>query len=139
MLGVIVMSKAKEKHAERLHALSLLGKDLTRRSRSHCELCAASGVKLAPYEVSPIQDVPDIEHTIFICEICDKQLTTKKSLDVDHWRCLNGSVWSEVPVVQVAAVRMLKRLAYSAEWSADLYDQLYLEPDVLAWIEDDTK
>ncbi|OUS23719.1 phnA protein [Gammaproteobacteria bacterium 45_16_T64] len=133
------MSKAKEKHAERLRALSLLGKDLTRRCRSHCELCSASGVKLAPFEVAPIQDIPDTEHAIFICDVCVEQLKTTKYIDVDHWRCLNTSVWSEIPVVQVAAVRMLKRLADKTEWSADLYDQLYLEPDVLEWIENDAE
>ncbi len=129
------MSKAREKHAARLEALSLLGKDLTRRSRSHCELCDAHGIKLAPYELKPAQDTPDLERTIFACEVCAGQLNKPKTLSPDHWRCLNTSVWSEVPPVQIVAVRVLKYLAENVEWAADLYDQLYIAPEIAEQIE----
>jgi len=128
------MSKAREKHAQRLEALSLLGKDLTRRSSAHCELCGASGVKLAPYEVEPVQDSPDTDHTVFTCQVCSEQLQKPKHLSVDHWRCLNTSVWSEVAPVQVVAVRMLEHLAEKVEWAADLHEQLYLEPEIEEWV-----
>lgn len=131
------MSKAREKHAERLEALSLLGKDLTRRSHSHCELCGASGVKLAPYEVKPVQVAPDIEHTVFTCETCSGQLNKPQTLTPDHWRCLNTAVWSEVAPVQVIAIRVLKHLAESIEWAADLYEQLYIEPEIAERVEQD--
>lgn len=124
------MSKAKEKHAQRLEALSLLGKDLTRRSRAHCELCDAHGIKLAPYEVKPAQEAPDIEHTVFACEVCIGQLSKLKTLSSDHWRCLNTSVWSEVAPVQIIAIRILKHLAKNVEWAVDLYDQLYIAPEI---------
>lgn len=129
------MSKAREKHAERLEALSLLGKDLTRRSRAHCELCDAHGVKLAPYEVKPVQDAPDIDHTVFACETCIGQLSKPKTLSPDHWRCLNTSVWCEVAPVQVVAVRVLKHLAENVEWAADLYEQLYIAPEIVERID----
>jgi len=124
------VSKAREKHAERLEALSLLGKDLTRRSRAHCELCDAHGIKLAPYEVKPAQEAPDIEHTVFACEFCIGQLLKPKTFSTDHWRCLNTSVWSEIAPVQIVAVRVLKHLAVNVEWAADLYDQLYIAPEI---------
>ena len=38
--------------------------------------------------------------------------------------------------MQVVAVRLLGRL--SAPWAAELRDQLWLEPEVLAWAESDT-
>ncbi len=124
------MSKAREKHAARLEALSLLGKDLTRRSRAHCELCDAHGIKLAPYEVKPVQEAPDIEHTVFACEVCIGQLSKLKTMSSDHWRCLNTSVWSETAPVQIIAVRVLKHLAANVEWAVDLYDQLYIAPEI---------
>jgi len=43
-------------------------------------------------------------------------------------------MWSQVPVVQVMAYRMLKRLIGAGEsWAQDLLDMLYLEEDTLAW------
>ncbi len=47
------MAKGLDKHRERLEAVALFGKDLTRRSGSKCELCETSNVKLQIYEVPP--------------------------------------------------------------------------------------
>lgn len=53
-------------------------------------------------------------------------------MDINHWRCLNDSMWSQVPAVQVVAWRMLSRL--SAEgWPQDLLDMLYLDDELLVW------
>ena len=53
-------------------------------------------------------------------------------MDANHWHCLNDSMWSPVPAVQVMAWRLLHRL--SAEgWSHDLLDMLYLDEETLAW------
>ncbi|MCW8922371.1 MAG: alkylphosphonate utilization protein, partial [Gammaproteobacteria bacterium] len=53
-------------------------------------------------------------------------------IDVNHWRCLNDSMWNQTPAVQVMAWRMLDRL--SAEgWPQDLLDMLYLDDETLAW------
>ena len=52
-------------------------------------------------------------------------------MNINHWRCLNDSMWSQVPAVQVMAWRMLTRL--SAEgWPQDLLDMLYLDDETLA-------
>jgi len=56
----------------------------------------------------------------------------KIALDEGHWKCLNESMWSEVPGVQVVAWRMLNRLR-SETWAADLLDMLYLDDEKLAW------
>ena len=55
-------------------------------------------------------------------------------MDPNHWRCLNDSMWSEVPAVQVMSWRMLKRL-HSESWARDLSDMLYLDETMLAWAE----
>ena len=48
------MAKGLDKHRERLEALALFGKDLTRRAGSKCELCETAGVKLQIHEVPPV-------------------------------------------------------------------------------------
>lgn len=129
------MAKGYEEHQNRLRALSSFGKALARRSRSSCELCEASGVKLVVFEVAPIPEEPEYERCIFICQTCQKQIEKPKKMDPHHWRSLYGTVWSEVPAVQVMAVRLLRRLAPSEVWAEELLEQLYLEEEVQEWIE----
>ncbi len=124
------MAKGLDKHQHRISQLSGFGKDLARRARSHCELCDASGVKLNIFEVAPIPAEPDYDTCILICDTCSEQLNYPKRIDPDHWRCLNKSMWSEVSIVQVAAIRMLRLLAVKHDWAADLNDMAYLEPEV---------
>ncbi len=105
-------------------------KVLNERSESKCELCGtAEG--LGVYEVPP-KSAAGAEECLLICETCHEQIENPEKVDVHHWRCLNDSMWSQVPVVQVMAWRMLKRL--SAEgWPQDLLDMLYLDDETLAW------
>jgi len=101
------------------------------RSGNVCELCASS-TSLTVHEVPPTEAHSD--KCVLICDKCTTEITVAESLDVNHWRCLNDSMWSQVPVVQVMAYRMLKRLIGAGEsWAQDLLDMLYLEEDTLAW------
>jgi protein PhnA len=103
---------------------------LLARSESKCELCGATE-NLAVYDVPPEAN-NEVDKCILICETCHVQIESPESVDANHWRCLNDSMWSQVPAVQVMAWRMLTRL--SAEgWPQDLLDMLYLEEDTLAW------
>ncbi|HFB99332.1 MAG TPA: PhnA protein, partial [Phaeodactylibacter sp.] len=96
-----------------------------------CELCSATE-GLQTYEVSPKEGE---DATVYICATCIEQMENPDKVDANHWRCLNDSMWSEVPAVQVLAHRMLTRL--SAEgWAQDLLDMLYLDDDTLAWAKD---
>lgn len=124
------MAKGLDKHQNRISELNAFGKDLARRARSHCELCDTSGVKLNIFEVAPILTTPDFDSCILICDTCSEQLNYPKRIDSDHWRCLNKSMWSEVAIVQVVAIRMLRLLEEKHEWAADLNEIAYLEPEV---------
>jgi len=118
----------------RQNVLSRFAKDLVRRSRSHCELCDKSGVRLDPYELPPLETEPFLDGCIFICDSCRKQVDFPKKMIPSHWRCLNNSVWSEVPVVQVMAVRILRRLAKKEEhWAEELLENAYLDPELEEW------
>ncbi|MCT4603422.1 MAG: PhnA domain-containing protein [Marinifilum sp.] len=105
-----------------------LEKDLQKRS-SVCELCGSSeGLK--PYEIAPSNGSAD-QH-ILACGTCHEQMEDKDKMDANHWRCLNDSMWSTVPAVQVMAWRMLNRLKAEG-WPQDLLDMLYLDEDTMNW------
>ncbi len=66
------------------------------------------------------------------CSICTGQIENPETIDVNHWRCLNDSMWSEFEPVKVIAWRMLSRLKGEG-WSQDLLDMMYLEEATLKW------
>jgi protein PhnA len=108
-------------------------KALYARSESKCELCCATE-SLGVYEVPPNSN-GSADECLLICETCCEQIENPEKVDVHHWRCLNDSMWSQVPVVQVMVWRMLKRL--SAEgWPQDLLDMLYLDESTQAWAQE---
>ncbi len=118
----------------RQNMLSRFAKDLVRRSRSHCELCEKNGVKLDTYELLPLEEEPYVDGCLFICDECRKQITSPKKMIPSHWRCLNNSLWSEVPAVQVMAFRMLRRLAKVGQhWATELLEHAYLDPNLEEW------
>lgn len=106
-------------------------KELSVRSNGICELCGASH-ELKTYEVEPLQNNGRSDDYIYVCGTCHEQILNSEKTNANHWRCLNDSMWSEVPAVQVMAWRMLQRIK-SEGWPQDLLDMLYLEEDVLKW------
>lgn len=105
-------------------------RELNKRSGSKCELCGATE-NLKVFEVLPSQK-GGIEEAIMACSTCIDQINNPGSEDINHWRCLNDSMWSEQTAVQVVAYRMLSRLR-SAGWPQELIDQMYMDEDTLAW------
>ena len=105
---------------------------LKQRSGGKCELCG-SEENLSALEVAPSDG--SAEKSILVCETCRTQIENPGTIDPNRWHCLNESMWSTVPAVQVAAYRMLKRLAPTEGWARDMLDMLYLEPEVQAWAE----
>ena len=84
-------------------------KTLQARSESKCELCSATE-SLVVYEVPPRSN-GSADQCILLCAACCSQIENPEKVDVHHWRCLNESMWSQMPAVQVMAWRMLKRLS----------------------------
>ena len=103
---------------------------LLKRSENKCELCG-SGEPLKLYEIPPASNNNE-ENCLLICEKCDAQLQKREELDSNHWRCLTGSMWSEVVGVQVVAWRLLSRLR-NESWAIDNLDMMYLDEETLAW------
>ncbi len=105
-----------------------LEKELLQRS-SVCELCAVEDT-LSPYAVSPSDGSAD--QSILACTTCQTQIEHPDQVDPNHWRCLNDSMWSPTPAVQVMAWRMLTRLIDEG-WPTDLLEMMYLDEETLAW------
>jgi len=101
-------------------------KTLHERSESKCELCGATE-NLVVYEIPPASDA-SADQCVLICEACREQIETPEKTDANHWHCLNDSMWSQIPAVQVMAWRMLTRLR-----AQDMLDMLYLDDETLIW------
>ena len=108
----------------------ILEKELHQRSGSSCELCKATN-DLTPYPVPPTTG-DTLEENILVCPTCLEQITDPEKMDANHWRCLNDSMWSDVPAVQVVAWRMLNRLREEG-WPQGLLDMMYMEEKTSKW------
>lgn len=108
----------------------MIEKLLRERAGNKCELCANTNELLA-YRLPPKKE-EDIGNFILVCSKCSHQLSNQDSLDSNHLRCLNDSMWSQVPAVQVVVWRLLNGLK-SEGWSQDLLDMMYMDDSTLTW------
>lgn len=105
-------------------------KELQVRSGQACELCSANE-NLSVYEI-PNSPITGVEAVIHICDTCKGQIDNPDTVDPNHWRCLNDSMWSTVPAVQVMAWRMLNRLKAEG-WPQELLDMMYMDDETTEW------
>jgi protein PhnA len=105
-------------------------KELLARSESKCELCN-SVEDLVVYQVPPVEKTTT-DNCIIVCSVCKGQIEQPDTMEANHWRCLNESVWSTVPAVQVMAWRMLNRLKHES-WPQDMLEMMYLDEEILGW------
>lgn len=103
---------------------------LNERSEGKCELCGSTE-GLGVYTVLP-KEPGFKDNSVYTCKVCREQLEGNTEIDVNHWRCLNESMWSQEQPVQVVAWRMLNNLK-SEGWPQDLLDMLYLEDELLVF------
>lgn len=104
--------------------------ELKKRSGNCCELCGATD-GLSIYEVPPA-GTGGVDGSILACATCISQIENPTTMDSNHWRCLNDSMWSEYSPVKVVAWRMLNRLKGEG-WSLDLLNMMYLDDEELAF------
>lgn len=107
-----------------------LSPSLLSRSDAKCELCS-NPENLEAYPVPPKSEENE-DHIAVTCKTCMDQINESNPLDPNHWRCLNESMWSEVPAVKVLSYRILDKLK-SHDWALDLFNMIYLEEDQLDW------
>ncbi|WP_289044864.1 alkylphosphonate utilization protein [uncultured Olleya sp.] len=102
---------------------------LQERSNSTCELCTST-TDTRQYNIPPSLN-ETVDTCLLVCANCYDQIEKNTPMDVNHWRCLNDSMWSEHVAVQIMAWRMLQRLRAEG-WPKDLLDMMYLDDDNLA-------
>lgn len=107
-----------------------LEKELQQRSGHKCELCG-NEENLTVFQI-PSSLSEGVEASILICDTCKEQIEDPEKMEPNHWRCLNDSMWSTVPAVQVMAWRILNRLKAEG-WPQDLLDMMYLEDETKEW------
>jgi len=112
----------------------LTEQQLQERSGSSCEMCNATE-NLKSYDL-PNSPSDIAETNVLLCDTCLSQIENPDTIDPNHWRSLNDSMWSIVPAVQVLSWRMLNRLK-AAGWPQDLLDMMYLDDETLAWAKAD--
>jgi len=103
---------------------------LRARGGDKCELCGGADDLRVHSTDQPGE--ANADRCVLACATCDDQLDGTDDLTPKHWFCLKEAIWSEVPAVQVAGYRILKRLS-GESWAEDLLGQVYLEESVLAW------
>jgi protein PhnA len=104
--------------------------ELLKRSVGKCELCG-SIENLKVFEVLPNKK-NDLSDNILTCLTCKDQLENTGTENLNHWRCLNESMWNENIAVQVVSFRMLHRLS-NESWPKELLEMIYFEDETLTW------
>ena len=123
------MARGRDKHEAHKQELAALGRPLSRRARSHCELCGESGT-LRVVEVPGGPAEPEEDWALLLCPRC-QELQGAKTLDASTLRFLETSVWAELRPAQITSVRLLRVLqSAGAAWAGDTLENLYLDPDV---------
>ena len=102
---------------------------LKERSNSTCELCGTTE-ELKLYKIPPSLN-ESVDNSLLVCNTCHNQIEETEEMDVNHWRCLNESMWSEHTAVQIMSWRMLQRLRNEG-WPKDLLDMMYLDDEALS-------
>ncbi len=108
--------------------MSSLEEKVRERAEQKCELCE-SRENLSVYELPPVISAT-VDNSILVCSHCSEQINDNSKLDINHWHCLNASMWSEFIPVQIMAYRMLYLLKNEG-WASDLLEQMYLDDEAL--------
>lgn len=103
---------------------------LSKRAGAKCELCSGED-SLSAFPVLPTEKIEE-KSSLLLCKTCLEQVEDRSTIEQNHWRCLNESMWSEYAPVQVMAFRMLTALKHEA-WARELLEQLYLDEATLEW------
>ncbi|MEZ4318262.1 MAG: hypothetical protein R3F61_12200 [Myxococcota bacterium] len=130
------MARGRDAHQAKKAALAALGKDLSRRARSKCELCGESA-PLSPTALYPDEE-PEVDWALLLCDRCATLLETGRHDGADGLRFLESAVWSELKPAQVAAIHIVEQLAReddAPDWPRDTVDGLWVEDDVRALVD----
>jgi len=96
--------------------------ELIARSNNQCELCGDS-VSLK------VHCLPSGDG-VLVCGACLPQIQGEIT-DSNHWYCLQGAIWSDVPAVAALSWWMLGRMPLEG-WAVETMDGIELDDSVMA-------
>ena len=105
-------------------------KELNKRANSKCEICS-DNENLNEFLVLPTKKA-SLDESILACSNCISQIENPGTENLNHWRCLNDSMWNENIAVQVVAWRMLSRLRNHG-WPKELLEMIYFDNETLEY------
>ena len=111
---------------------SQLTVSVSERAAGACEVCTNTQLPLVGYDVSNAP-TPGMG-LVALCTTCEGQLSGRLTVEPKHWFCLQESIWSEVPAVQVLSYRQLDALKTEG-WASDALESAYLEDGLMQWAE----
>jgi protein PhnA len=101
---------------------------LKQRNQDLCELCNVE-TPTHDYTVSPKND-DTIDNQVALCDTCLAAIDDKEASF--HWRCLEGSIWSQEPSVQALSYRILQNFK-EEDWANNLLSSVDLVETVVQW------
>ena len=120
------MAKGRDKYKAHQDALAALGRNLSRRARSRCELCGdREGLRPQGVAGGPADPVED--WALLACPRCRSAIDGELG-DPSTLRFLEEAMWSELRPAQIAAVRVLRSV--DQPWAISALQGLYLDPEV---------
>ena len=108
----------------------MLLNELAARSENKCEICLSAD-SLSAYTVAPKVE-ERASHQVALCSKCLAQVQNSEKIDVNHMRCVNEAMWSQVPSVQVLSYRLLKQMQ-DQSWAQDALGMIYMDEETREW------
>jgi len=105
--------------------------ELKNRSNNACELCLKQDNQLHAYTIPPKSDALAANQAV-LCTECFDQVKEQNYSNSHYWRFLEGSIWSEVPAVQVLSYKILSKIT-AESWASDAMESVYMDEENLAW------
>lgn len=114
----------------------VLSTELLNRSEGKCELCTSTD-DVSTYIVPP-KSGNDVSEQVALCGKCTSEVELgSDEMDVNHFRCLNESMWNMEPAVQVLSYRLLNKLSEHS-WAADAMNMMYMDDATSEWAHAET-
>ena len=92
---------------------------------NNCQICGAE------FELKDSNKVTiNEEFSALLCDTCSNHHETPNEINLNHWRCLNDSIWSESSAVKILSYRILCKIE-GETWPQELLDMIYLSDEEL--------
>jgi protein PhnA len=104
------------------------------RAGGHCELCGAHDA-LGVYAIPNSGERSVEDASVAVCSTCATYLgQDDQTPNEDHWRCLQTSMWSPHPPVQVLVWRLLMQFNQQ-NWAQEALEIMFMEDEARDWAE----